>query len=139
MRASEQIVGLVDQINAYLRARGAPLSFERIRIKEVTDGIRNALRDQLNERRISWAEPERIPGIRADRLRLVRAFQNLVENALKYGGEGLSEIRIGYREDCKFRILSVSDDGVGVSSADSEKLFRPFWRHKTSEEQPLPS
>jgi signal transduction histidine kinase len=132
MRASEQIVGLVEEINAYLRAKDAPLSFEKISIEEVTGAIRSSFQDQLNERRIKWVEPETIPEIMADKLCLVRAFQNLVENALKYGGEGLSEIRIDFREDSKFNILSVSDNGVGVSSEDSGKLFKPFWRHKTA-------
>jgi signal transduction histidine kinase len=132
MRASEQIVGLVDQINAYLRAKDAPLNFEKISVEAVTGAIKSAFRDQLNERRINWVEPEAIPEITADRLCLVRVFQNLVENALKYGGEGLSEIRIGYRDDGNFHILSVSDNGVGVSCEDSEKLFKPFWRDKAS-------
>jgi signal transduction histidine kinase len=132
LRASEQIVGLVDEINAYLRAKDAPLNIEKISLEEVTGAIRIAFQDQLNERRIKWVEPETIPEITADRLCLVRVFQNLVENALKYGGEGLSEIRIDYREDSRFNILSVSDNGIGVSCEDSGKLFKPFWRHKTA-------
>ena len=77
-------------------------------------------------------EPETIPLINADRLSLIRVFRNLVDNALKYGGEGLSEIRIGYAEDQEFHILSVADDGVGMQKQDSEKVFEIFQRHKTS-------
>jgi signal transduction histidine kinase len=39
-------------------------------------------------------EPEYVPEIFADRLSLMRILRNLVENALKYGGEGLSGIHI---------------------------------------------
>ncbi len=55
-----------------------------------------------------------------------------MDNALKYGGEQLSEITFGYRETDEFHILFVRDDGVGISEGDSEKIFDLFARSLTA-------
>jgi K+-sensing histidine kinase KdpD len=70
--------------------------------------------------------------VRADRLSLLRVFRNLLDNALKYGGEELSEIRIRYEESHDFHVFSVCDNGVGVKTETPEKLFALFQRHETS-------
>jgi signal transduction histidine kinase len=55
-----------------------------------------------------------------------------VDNALKYGGEGLSEISIGYQGNDDFHIFSVSDNGAGIRGGDYEGLFAAFRRDDTS-------
>ncbi|MGD9506572.1 MAG: sensor histidine kinase, partial [Syntrophobacteraceae bacterium] len=88
--------------------------------------------ERLNERGIKWAAPETSVEFAADRLSIIRVLTNLVENALKYGGSMLSEIRIGYQATEKHHILSVSDDGVGIHREDCEKIFGLFQRNSTS-------
>jgi len=61
-------------------------------------------------------------------------LRNLVDNALKYGGEKLSEIAVGYEERPHHHILSIRDDGVGIKIEDSEKIFDLFQRRCTVEE-----
>ena len=73
-----------------------------------------------------------MPEIRADRLSMVRAYRNLVENALKHGGDHLSEIAMGYEDSQDFHVLSVSDNGVGMREGDLERLFSPFSRDEAS-------
>ncbi len=55
-----------------------------------------------------------------------------MDNALKYGGDDLSEIRIEHKASDEFDTLSVSNDGVLIRRSDSEDIFGPFQRHKTS-------
>lgn len=131
-RAAEQVVGLVDEIDGYLRARNGAFCFERVRVKEVIDAVMTIFSERLNQRGIRCIEPDVMLEITADRHTLTRIFQNLVENALKYGGECLSEIRIDYRENRKFHVFSVRDDGAGICCDDPQKLFKPFCRHETS-------
>jgi signal transduction histidine kinase len=71
-----------------------------------------------------------MPAIKADRLSILRILRNLVDNALKYGGDDLREIRIGYEKSERFHILSVSDDGIGIKGEDAEKIFEVFQRQK---------
>ena len=61
----------------------------------------------------------------ADEALLRRALWNLVENAAKYGAPPitLAAARQGDRV-----VLGVSDTGPGVTPADREKVFAPFYR-----------
>ena len=63
---------------------------------------------------------------------MVRVLRNLIDNAIKYGGNKLSEITISCREDETAHIVSVRDDGVGLKKEESRGLFGAFKRKKTS-------
>lgn len=135
LKASEQILRLVDRINAFIMAKEAPLRFEKFEIKEVTEIIRDEFTEVLNKRKVKWYESDMLPSMVADRLSIIRVLRNLVDNALKYGGELLSEIRIEHRDEGEHHILSVYDDGVPLKTDDAqstEALFQIFQRHKTS-------
>jgi PAS domain S-box-containing protein len=54
---------------------------------------------------------------------LEKVFYNLIDNALRYGGEMMTLIRLTNREDAGGLIISVEDDGSGISAEDKEKLF----------------
>jgi len=129
LKASLHVGALIEKINAYIEAQEAPLSIERIDLRETLQIIRDEFSQRLNVRQINWVEPETVPVIKADKLSLIRAFRNLVDNGLKYGGEELSEIRIGYQESEAFHTLSVSDNGAGIKGDDYERLFAPFRRN----------
>ncbi len=132
LKTTEHIVALVDNINAYIETREAPLNLEKVRVKEITERIRCEFSDIMKRRHIRWSEPESLPEIIADRLALSRVFQNFTDNALKYGGDKLFQIDVGYNEDEAFHIFSFSDDGVGINERDAEKIFEIFQRHETS-------
>jgi signal transduction histidine kinase len=132
LEASRQIALLVSNINIYISSKEIPLTVEPLRLEEILQMVRDEFSPKIDIRRIKWSQPQRLPEIRADRLSLLRLFRNLVENALKYGGESLSRISIGYREDAAFHVISVSDDGVGMKGKDPEKMFEAFQRDETS-------
>ncbi|OEU51614.1 MAG: hypothetical protein BA861_06525 [Desulfobacterales bacterium S3730MH5] len=132
MTSVEQIGALVENINVYISSKEVPLSIEKVRLREVLDMIKDEFSAQLSIRQIRWSQPESFAEIRADRLSIVRVLRNLVDNALKYGGDDLSEIRIEHKASDEFDTLSVSNDGVLIRRSDSEDIFGPFQRHKTS-------
>jgi PAS domain S-box-containing protein len=133
LKTAEQIAALVGQINAFISTKEAPLTVERLGLKEILQAIREEFSTQLNIRQIRWLEPDGIPGIKADRLSIIRALRNLVDNALKYGGEALSEISIRYKESGESHILSIKDNGIGIrEQGNDQDVFGPFIRRKTS-------
>jgi PAS domain S-box-containing protein len=132
LKASEQIVALVDKINIFISTREVPLRIEWIPLKEIIKTIREEFSEQLKIRKIRWSGPVNIPEIKADKLSMVRLLRNLVDNALKYGGDDLNEIRIGYEKSDEYHILSVRDDGIGVKNEDSERIFGLFEREDYS-------
>ncbi|MBC8176539.1 MAG: MCP four helix bundle domain-containing protein [Desulfobacteraceae bacterium] len=132
LKASEQIGTLVEEINLYISTKERPLSIEKTEIEEILEVVREEVMGRLIARKIAWSEPEDMPEIKVDKLSIIRVIRNLVDNAIKYGGDDLKEIKIGYRESDETHIISVTDDGVGLKAEDSEEIFELFKRKNTS-------
>lgn len=132
LKASRQVVALIEELNIFIRSKESRLNFESISVQEVLETIRNEFSPLLDLRKIRWVEPDALPTLVADKLSLLRVFRNLVDNALKYGGETLSEIRIGYEPTDTEHVFSVRDDGVGIKLKDCESIFELFQRQQTS-------
>jgi PAS domain S-box-containing protein len=132
LKASEHIAALVDKVNTYIATKEARLSIERINIAEILRMLKDEFAVQLTIRRIDWLQPETPVEIKADRLSMLRAFRNFLDNSLKYGGERLSTIWTGYEESEASHIFSFSDNGKGLKEKDSEKIFGAFQRNETS-------
>jgi PAS domain S-box-containing protein len=61
---------------------------------------------------------------------LEKVFYNLIDNALRYGGEQMTAILVANREENGVFILTVEDDGNGISADDKRQLFtKGFGRH----------
>ncbi len=132
LKTSRQMLDLVEMINLYIGAKEAPLYLEEVSVGEVVATIAAEFSQQLEDRRIRVVAAEGAPSILADKMAMTRIFRNLLDNALKYGGDGLSEIRLDYRKEKGFHLFSFSDDGVGVPEKDRERLFEPFERRKNA-------
>ena len=132
LKAAEHVAALVEKINLYIATKEGHLTVERLSPKEILQLVKEEFSSRLGLRGVRWTEPAAMPEMCADRLSLVRAYRNLVENALKHGGDNLSEIAMGYEECQEFHILSVSDNGVGMKGSDLERFFAPYSRDETS-------
>jgi PAS domain S-box-containing protein len=132
LKAAEKIAELVELINVFISTKETPLSLEPVKLKEILQTVRDEFSTQLNIRQIKWLQPENAPEIKADRLSIIRTLRNLVDNALKYGGDDLSEIQIGYECSDEFHIISVFNDGAGIKMEDHEEIFGLFWRDETA-------
>ncbi len=71
-----------------------------------------------------------MPSVRGDRLRLVEAFQNLIENAVKFmGDQPEPRVEIGAEPQGEDRVLCwVRDNGQGIDARYHEKVFGLFER-----------
>ncbi|MEW5723343.1 MAG: ATP-binding protein [Thermodesulfobacteriota bacterium] len=128
LRTSEHVAALVEKINTYIASKEAPLKIETLNVREVLEIVREEFSSQLSLRQVAWRAPEELPEVRADRLSLLRVFRNLVDNALKYGGESLTDIQIGYEGSDQFHTFAVQDNGRGLAEEDAERLFGLFER-----------
>ncbi len=52
-----------------------------------------------------------------------KVFYNLLDNALRYGGNRMTTIRFSSRTDDRCLLICCEDDGVGISASDKMKLF----------------
>jgi two-component system, OmpR family, phosphate regulon sensor histidine kinase PhoR len=102
-----------------------PFSF-RIAIKDVTERLESVIRNQNARVTVTMPEPNLI--VRADRFFWTQVLFNLIENALKQNPrEGLC-IEVGCEKKGNQILIWVTDNGVGIPSADLPHIFRRFYR-----------
>jgi len=96
--------------------------------QNMNEGIRNAM--AALPLQVVHVEPDPAnPELFADPL-FEKVFYNLIDNALRYGGDRMKTIRFSSQEiDTGLRIVC-EDDGVGISHEDKKRLFtRGFGRN----------
>jgi signal transduction histidine kinase len=73
---------------------------------------------------------EGLPQVKGDRIRLERALANLLDNAMKYSTRGVVELYA--RTNGAQIIISVCDEGPGLSQQDLSNVSQPFYRGKAA-------
>jgi signal transduction histidine kinase len=71
--------------------------------------------------------PADLPPVLGDEPALRRVFQNLVDNAIKYGASG-GWIGLSARASGSQVIVTVADRGIGIAPAEQDRIFEPFYR-----------
>ncbi len=59
---------------------------------------------------------------------LIRAFTNIIENAIKYGNHA----NITYAKEDSFISIIVEDEGPGITKQEKINVFKPFYRIESS-------
>jgi two-component system sensor histidine kinase KdpD len=85
------------------------------------------LKDKIGSRNIKINIPKEMPEVNVDFPYMLKAFSNVIDNALKYSSDG-SAIEIGAScIDGKARIF-VRDYGYGIPKEDLGRIFNKFYR-----------
>ncbi len=78
---------------------------------------------------------EAMPTVRADEIQLTHVFQNLIANAIKFRREGVPpRVHVAAREAEEEWIFTVTDNGIGLDTEHSDRIFQVFQRLHTQEE-----
>ena len=94
-------------------------------VQEVVDRFEPVLAEKAQEFEVHIAH-ENIE-IWADRSRIVQVVSNLVENASKYSPRD-TVISVDVHRRGQEILITVSDQGIGISVEDQRQLFVPFFR-----------
>jgi signal transduction histidine kinase len=133
-KEARRLSGMVEQVMAYTETQSGRRRYD-ITAVEITDIVDQALKslvfvDNIEvkvERRI----PSGLPPAKTDPVAILQCLQNLISNAVKYGGRaGLVELEIKAVSDPANHCirLSVMDRGSGVPAKDLPHLFDAFYR-----------
>ncbi len=133
-KEGRRLSGMVDQVLEFagLQSRGRSPERVPLEIGAIDEIIETALADcepAISEGEIhveKSIEPD-LPRLMADPSGLRRALQNLIDNAVKYGGGG-KWIGIGARRSKDAIVVTVEDRDPGIASVDLPHVFEPFYR-----------
>jgi len=76
---------------------------------------------------------EPLPAVEANECDLIRLFQNLIGNALKYRGQAPAEIRITAERSGPDWVIKIHDNGIGIPKEHHQRIFGLFTRLHTKE------
>jgi signal transduction histidine kinase len=126
---SESLSHLLGNLLELSRAQADRLFLhpEPVSIKSVVQEAVKKIEQQFPTHRFLIGLPKQLPLLKADQLRVERILYNLLENAAKYSPQG-SKIRVFAKRKKDYLIISVADQGAGISLQDQAKLFEPFQR-----------
>jgi signal transduction histidine kinase len=125
-----RLIGLVTDLLDVARINAGKLAIEKNTVA-VSTVVQSVLRDQgvvADDKKITLRPelPHEPVYIMGDEKRLYQVLTNLVSNAIKYTPTGT--IAVSVTASANRVEVRVKDTGMGISAADQQKLFSPFFR-----------
>ena len=89
--------------------------------------------DIFSEKYITFHSAKKEIIAKFDRTQLIRVVTNLVKNGIQAIPEGIEpKIEVNLDEDNNHVVLTVKDNGIGISEANKDKVFEPKFTTKSS-------
>ena len=133
-RESARLAELVNQIIELSRLQSSDpmLSRQVVDVEEIIDEAIGRTRETAEARRINLVRTA-VPCARVlgDRRQLIDALVNLVQNAINYSDDNARVVVAATRmsdEEGENVEITVSDNGIGISQEDQERIFERFYR-----------
>ena len=95
-------------------------------VKDVLERLESVIRNQHAEMTVTMPDPDLV--LQGDRFYWTQVLFNLVENALKQNPYSGLRVEVGCEAAGDVIRIWVSDNGVGIPSADLAHIFRRFFR-----------
>lgn len=108
---------------------------EKVSISEILDRVENFLAQTIISQNVKFVKPEVDVQVMGYKDLLHQIFQNIISNAIKYRDiykEALVEVSFELLESSVK--VKISDNGIGISKDNLEKIFKPFKRVMNDEE-----
>jgi two-component system phosphate regulon sensor histidine kinase PhoR len=137
-RQLRRLERLVDDLAELSRIESGDLSLDlrSVNLRKLVDDVCDDFSEQAAQHRIRFT----ITGeavVCADPLRTQQAFSNLIDNAIKYGGDD-HRIDVEISEESDGAVVRIRDEGEGIPESERENVFRRFYRIDKSRSQDIP-
>lgn len=136
IRGAKRMQDMINDLLEYSRVISNRDLFSMCDCNEITNEAINNLRVLIKE---SNAEInyEKLPVIRGNQSQLIRVFQNLIGNGLKFRKENETPtIDINSKTENNKWIFSFKDNGIGIKSGYKERIFEIFQRLNARDKYP---
>ena len=136
LSASARMSTLVRDLLAYARLTTEEERPSSIALDEDLEAALTHLDQAIKESGASVTH-DPLPALPVDRGQMVRLFQNLIGNAVKYRKPDQSpKIHIAAEQKGAEWVISIRDNGIGFAPEHASTIFTPFKRLHTVEEYP---
>lgn len=98
-----------------------------INLPEMFEQLKNDFHTQLKSKNIGLNIQCQLRSINGDRVLIENLFANLIDNAIKASFTGGEILIISDRKEEK-SIITVKDEGIGISKEHINQVFEPFFR-----------
>jgi two-component system phosphate regulon sensor histidine kinase PhoR len=130
-RESERLAHLIDNVLDFARLeRGkASYNFAEGHLEEVVERALDVFRHRLEKEklRLRTEIESNLPAVRMDEDAMTLVLLNLVDNAVKYAGDG-GEVSVRLRRVPGAVALSIADRGSGIAVDEQRRIFERFYR-----------
>lgn len=133
--AAGRMQRMLDDLLAYSRAGRVEPSIESADLGAVAERVLGALREQIEERAAEIAVAH-LPVARCDPGLFQTVLRHVVANAILFNRSTPPRVAIDGRVDGDQVVVTVTDNGIGVPSADRERVFELFARLNAREAYP---
>lgn len=136
--AGERLLSLVNDILdlSTIEAGYMSLQKEEFKVLEMLQGLFELTQDWARKEKIEVKLecPKNIGSITADKRRIKQAILNLIRNAINFTDQG-GNISLSAKRRKEHLDIIISDTGLGISKEDQKRIFEPFERIKSEEQQ----
>jgi len=107
--------------------------FEPVNLSQLVSRELEAYHYQIQKEgfQLSTEMPEGMPEIYADPVAISMALFNLLDNSVKYSGDG-KQIAVKVVQENGYIDVSVADKGPGIPLEEQQKIFEKFYRGSTA-------
>ncbi len=137
-RESERLTRLIDNVLDFSRIEGGRRRYDIAPhpVEPLVHDVLEAFRYPFAQRgfKVDVAMAPDLPEALVDPEAVKQAVANLVDNAIKYSGEG-RRIAVAVRSEGDRVAIEVADEGIGIAPGEAERIFEKFYRIGRSETQ----
>ena len=136
--AADRLLELIDQLLDMSQLETGILTIEN-KPTDISSLIQDVVREaqvRSDGHRLQMDMPGNLPRLDIDARRIRQVMENLISNAVKYSKEN-TEIKIVARRDIHELMISVADQGIGISPEELPRVFDRFFRSRKSQVQVL--
>jgi PAS domain S-box-containing protein len=126
--ASKRMNELIEDLLAYSRLAREEIEIRPVQLERVVDEALQALEQEVAASAAAIAIERPLGTVRGHHTVLVQILQNLLGNAIKYVGPGVTPAVRLWAERGDLLRLNVADNGIGMDERHLGRIFRPFER-----------